>query len=71
MIGLSDKMPLRTAYGDKMKEKESAPGGATVRRSVFLGLLALSYLQYYFLGVLTEIDSLPTVIVFAPAKTVG
>lgn len=54
-----------------MKKENSILGKAAVRRTLFLTLLAASYLQYYFVGVLTEIESLPTVVVFVPAKALG
>jgi len=54
-----------------VKERASAFDRTVLRRAAFFGSLALAYLQYYFLGVLTEIDSLPTVLVFTAAKSIG
>jgi hypothetical protein len=48
--------------------KNTVPGKARLRFFAFLGLLSASYLQYYFLDVLTEIESLPTLVVFVPVK---
>lgn len=52
-----------------MKKETPASSRGVFRRSVFLSLLAASYLQYYFFDVFAQIDSLPTVVVFVAGKT--
>lgn len=37
-----------------------------IRQFVLAGVLAVAFLQYYFLNVMLEINSLPTVVVFVP-----
>ncbi len=41
------------------------------KRVASVGGLSLAYLQYYFIGVMTEIYSLSTVVVFVPYATLG
>lgn len=41
------------------------------RRVAAIGGLSLAYLQYYFVGVMTEIYSLSTLVVFVPYTTLG
>jgi hypothetical protein len=38
------------------------------RKIALLGVLSLSFLQYYYLGVLAEIYALPALVVFAPLQ---
>jgi hypothetical protein len=54
-----------------MRKETPASSRAVFKRSIFLSLLAASYLQYYFFDVFAQIDSLPTVIVFVAGKTAG
>ena len=62
-----DKIPDRCALG-KVMTKEKSFGSRVGRGTVFLGLLAASYLQYYFVSVYAEIGALPTLVVFASSK---
>lgn len=41
------------------------------KRVAAIGGLSLAYLQYYFVGVMTEIYSLSSLVVFVPYATLG
>jgi hypothetical protein len=43
-------------------------GTGAIRRIALLSMFAVSFLQYYYMHVATEIASLPALVVFAPTK---
>jgi hypothetical protein len=58
----SDPLPVR---------RPAAGLTAASRQIALLGVLSLSFLQYYFLTVLGEIYALPTLVVFAPFRALS
>jgi hypothetical protein len=61
--------PAPGEYGDERKPARRV----RLTRLALIGALAVSYLQYYFLDVMVQIDALPVIIVFygQPAPGLG
>jgi hypothetical protein len=62
---LSDKPAIENASSRGHRWRS---GSGVIKRTTLLALLAACYLQYYYMQVMVEIYSLPTLVVFVPAK---